>query len=60
MIPVPFQRIGAANNAVVGREFEVMARRILARDLGLILVPNFGVSSGVAGVKKNRKKFKII
>jgi hypothetical protein len=47
----PFQRIGSASNAQVGRDFELVAQRFFLQQ-GLHLVRNYSVEVGVGSVKK--------
>ncbi len=49
-----FQREGAISNAHAGRDFEVLARRVLAEQ-GIQTQPDFSVPVGVSSQKKQHK-----
>jgi hypothetical protein len=53
MMPIqkPFQRIGAASNAQVGRDFEDIAQRFFA-DQGIALQRNFAIEVGIGPLSK--------
>ena len=48
----PFQRIGAESNAQVGRDFELVAQRVLAQQLGLHLQLSHIVPVGMGTTMK--------